>query len=503
VIIAIFLFITSITIKQVSSSSIYETRKDISTLKSWTIKLGSEVDSNSINSDSIKVTDSNGNSINVNISLGNDKKSLIIDPPIDSYQPLSDYYVYIGTDLKSTNGQSLANPVKMKFTTVDKYEDSSKFQNSPQIINVDILQSPITKNEKFDIIINSNSQDLVQYRVFVYTYINDIFDATYKYGIPNYTELTDGFSNPIKGTSNYTLTINNGLPTGKYKILIYIKKEGDVGEHKSIYTDYANFSTSYLNVINKDITENPLLNETYNFVDYNKSLEEVVNNEYSFGAPVQDHYKGLIWMGATPNIISYYMNPENFMDDYGKYMFLDLRYMEGVLSSDLNNLLVGKGVLEGNGNLFLTAAKNANINPLYLLSHSLLETAHGNSVLAKGVLVTTVKGQPVTPRIVYNLFAIGAYDSDPDRFGSEYAYEKGWFSIEQALLGGASYISSGYINSTKYNQNTLYKMRYNVNVIWHQYSTDIGWAYKQVKNIKYLFDNVSGAKPVFEIPEYK
>jgi mannosyl-glycoprotein endo-beta-N-acetylglucosaminidase len=391
----------------------------------------------------------------------------------------------------------------MKFTTIGTYEDTSNFEDLPNITTVDILEKPIIKNEKIDISINSNYQDYVQYRVFIYKYTNDIFDATYKYGTPSYTELTNGFSAAIKGTSNYTVSINEGLTTGKYRILVYVKKSGSTGQHKSVYTNYDNFSTSYLNVVEKDITKNPLQNETYTFVSYNKSLEEITNNEYSFGAPVQDHDKGFVWMAATPNIISYYMNPKNFMDDYGKYMFLDLRYMDGVSSSDLDNLLKGKGVLEGRGELFLTAAKSANINPLYLLSHSLLETAHGNSELAKGILVTTVKGQPVVPKIVYNLFAIGAYDSDPDRLGSEYAYEKGWFSLEEALLGGATYISSGYINSTKYNQNTLYKMRYNVNVTWHQYSTDIGWAYKQIKNIKYLFDTVNGAKPIFEIPVYK
>ncbi|SHH14181.1 N-acetylglucosaminidase [Clostridium grantii] len=501
-ILLLILFISPLTIKQVNSFSIFEEHKSISTLKSWSINFDSEVDFNSINAESVKVTDNNNLTVPVNISLSKNKKTLIVDPPIDSYSPLKEYYVTISNNLKSVTGKALGNPLVMKFTTKGKYEDSSNFSSFPNIKTIKYSQQPIIKNQKIDILINSNSEDYVQYRVFIYKYSNDIFDATYKYGTPNYTEITKGFSPSIKGTSTYAISINEGLSNGKYRVLVYIKNSNDTGKHTSVHTDYDNFTTSYFNVLDKDITENPSLNESYTFTNYNKTLDEIVSNEYSNGAPVQDHDKGIIWLNATSNIISYYMNPKNFLDDYGKYMFLDLRYMEGVLSSDLDNLLKGKGVLEGKGQIFLTAAKTANINPLYLLSHSLLETAHGKSILAKGVLVTSVNGQAVVPRIVYNLFAVGAYDSDPDKLGSEFAYQKGWFSVEEALLGGASYIGSSYINSTKYKQNTLYKMRYNVNVSWHQYSTDIGWAYKQIKNIKYLFDNVTGAKPSFEIPVY-
>jgi mannosyl-glycoprotein endo-beta-N-acetylglucosaminidase len=46
-------------------------------------------------------------------------------------------------------------------------------------------------------------------------------------------------------------------------------------------------------------------------------------------------------------------------------------------------------------------------------------------------------------------------------------------------------------------------MRYNINVTWHQYSTDVAWAYKQVKNIKSLIESCENPQPVYEIPIYK
>ncbi|MEL7598468.1 MAG: glucosaminidase domain-containing protein, partial [Clostridiaceae bacterium] len=112
-------------------------------------------------------------------------------------------------------------------------------------------------------------------------------------------------------------------------------------------------------------------------------------------------------------------------------------------------------------------------------------------------------GKSVTPKVAYNMFGVRAIDSDPNRCGSEYAYTQGWFTVDAAILGGAKFISTGYINSDKYKQNTLYKMKWNVEVTWHQYATDIGWAKKQISRIKQLIEQCNGAKPVYEIPNFQ
>ncbi|GAA0177536.1 hypothetical protein SH2C18_07520 [Clostridium sediminicola] len=499
----IFLIILISNSKSVNSLSVFQNKHNISTVKSWTVNLNSEVDPISITSNNIRVTDKNGNLVNSTISIGKNKKSIIIDPPMNNYIPDENYFIKIENSLKSKNGKLLGDSFSMKFSTIDKYEDTTNFSSLPKITNLQIIQQPILANNKLDLKIKTSTDTATEYRVYIHKYINEFYDATYLYENVNYLEITDGYTSLNKEAQNSFLSINNGLASGKYKIVVFIKRSGIEGNHKNQYTDYDNFYTSYFRVLDKDIIQSPSLNETYNFINFDKTLEEVTNYEYTNGAPVHDHHLGIKWIGVTENIISYYMNPFNFLDDYGKYIFLDLRYMDGISSQDLNNILVGKGILEGKGQAFLEASKSNNINPLYLLSHSLLETGNGKSVLARGVLVTEVDGYPVTPKITYNLYAVGAYDSDPNKYGSEYAYKQGWFSVETALSGGAAYIGSKYINNPKYNQNTLYEMRYNNSVKWHQYSTDIGWAYKQVKNIKYLIDKVNNAKPVFEIPVYK
>jgi beta-N-acetylglucosaminidase/uncharacterized protein YjdB len=228
--------------------------------------------------------------------------------------------------------------------------------------------------------------------------------------------------------------------------------------------------------------------------NYNISLQAMVDKQMQYGEPVFSN--GLQWTAADRNTVQKYVDPMNFMDNYGIYQFLRLDYMQGVTVDDLNKILSGKGVLDGKGAQFLQAAQQSNINPIYLVSHALLETGNGTSKLSTGIVVNG--------KTTYNLFGIGAYDSNPNQMGAEYAYNKGWFSVDQAIYGGANWISGQYINNSSYKQNTLYKMRWNpASPSNHQYATDVSWAYNQVYNIKSLIDMVQNPSLQFDIPIYK
>jgi beta-N-acetylglucosaminidase len=173
---------------------------------------------------------------------------------------------------------------------------------------------------------------------------------------------------------------------------------------------------------------------------------------------------------------------------------------DSITVEDLNNILKGKGILEGKGQVFFDAAKESKINPIYLVSHALLETGNGSSTLAKGIEVDGDKGK----KIVYNMFGIGALDSDPNKLGAERAYAEGWFTPEGAIKGGAKFIGSGYINNTTNNQDTLYKMKFNPGApATHQYATDINWPYAQIRNIINLVLQCKEPKITFEVPVYK
>src|SRR5699024_9793668 len=129
----------------------------------------------------------------------------------------------------------------------------------------------------------------------------------------------------------------------------------------------------------------------------------------------------------------------------------------------------GKGILSGQADAFIKAGQQYGINDIYLISHALLETGDGTSILANGV--------KYNGETVYNMYGIGAYDSCPIECGAERAYEEGWTTPSKAIIGGAKFIGNDYI---KTGQNTLYKMRWNpaamasTNRYVKQYAADRG-----------------------------
>ena len=188
------------------------------------------------------------------------------------------------------------------------------------------------------------------------------------------------------------------------------------------------------------------------------------------------------------------------------FQFLLLSGSAGSTVADLNKILAGKGILNGKGAAFMEASQNNNINEIFLVSLALHETGNGTSALAQGIDYPdeddlfpdqdTVK--------VYNMFGIGAYDSNPNYYGAQRAYRERWFTPEAAILGGAKFASEQYVNHPTHMQNTLYKMRWNPNNPGvHQYATDIGWAAKQVGRIRSLYDLIDTYTLSFDIPRYK
>ena len=217
---------------------------------------------------------------------------------------------------------------------------------------------------------------------------------------------------------------------------------------------------------------------------------------------------------ASKADLEYYLNPKNFTNsDKGMMQFLRLdTYKGGITESELNSYLNslpkvnGKNtVFYNQGKAFINAAQKYDIDLVYLVSHAMWETGYGKSVLAQGQTITSYKGKPLDkPVTVYNFFGIGAIDKSANVSGAEASYSNGWTSIEKTIEGSAKWISANYINSSKYNQNTIYKMKFNYYYIWHQYATDVNWSNGIsgiMNNIISMYDTASNLE--FEVPDYK
>ena len=299
--------------------------------------------------------------------------------------------------------------------------------------------------------------------------------------IPETTEYKVVNSNiNLRFTPSWGGAIHSSAKVGEILNVISID-----GEWASIYKDknilYA--PSSYLSKVSEPSNPDITPEDKTIYTKYPFTLKEYIKIQSDTNSKYDETY------------FENYINPLKC----NKFEFLRLDKFRNIDVSKLNQMLSNKnaGVLIGQGQAIANTAKKYNIDPIYFVSQSIHETGYGKSTLAKGVLIHEIADEnyPIKdsngnitgykmiplpePVTVYNLYGIGAKDNLPTMpnraliLGTTYAYNKGWTSVEKAIDGAGAFVSSGYINSTKYKQNTLYKIKYNQNpnYIWHQYAT--------------------------------
>lgn len=210
-------------------------------------------------------------------------------------------------------------------------------------------------------------------------------------------------------------------------------------------------------------------------------------------------YDGQTWVNASKDVISYYLDPRNFMSEMHVFMFLNLSYdsetqKEEAVQKVLTNTFMEKTLIkdaEGTeisyARAFMQAAKNSGTSPYQLVSRVIQEVSSVGSRSTSG----TEKGY----ENLYNFYNIGAASSkDPvilglnfARVGSSYPekykmpddkqklYQIPWNTPYRSILGGAIYISGTY---TKMGQYTPYFQKFDVTdggngYFSHQYMTNI------------------------------
>lgn len=457
--------------------------------KEWTVKFNMQLKPETINSENIKVyKNGESNYLSVSVRPGKNADEAIIGSPASGYVPGRTYYLIISENVQAVSGKTLSKPVKMKFVVNNTFENSSKYSDLPNITSCTYGSVPFVQDQKLDFNLCANSGQ-VQYRVFIHDYA---------YSYDNYSEITSGYTVAADGSSAFNITANNNLDAGangkKYKLLVFVKRANTEGSHSTNISgvgdiDFDNYYVDYFRVVSGKATISQDSLKSYSY-----TLENIMDKQAKVSPKTDEGDGSSVTVTPNTNMLKYYLNPDNFMDDYGKYMFLRLDSYTDISVDSINALLKGAGVLDGKGQAFLDAAKLYNINPAYLVSHALLETGLGTSALSKGV---TIQG-----KTVYNFFGIQAVDNNVLGGGSGYAYGNGWFTPQAAISGGAKYISTKYIHNASTGQYTLYNMRWNPNIpATTQYATDVAWQFKILKNFSALMTDVK-SQLKFEVPVY-
>ena len=187
--------------------------------------------------------------------------------------------------------------------------------------------------------------------------------------------------------------------------------------------------------------------------------------------------------------------------------YLPLEQFKEIIINDYTKNLVAEKFIKNTENkdvsyaqAYIDAGIKANVSPYHLASRTLQEVGR-----------TGTSGSVNGSSGFYNYYNIGANSgSDPVANALNFAattdskYMLPWNTPYKAIVGGAIWISKGYIDK---GQDTLYYQKFNViNQVWtHQYMTNIMAPYQESDIVHKSYKNMDiiDLSHVFVIPYYK
>jgi beta-N-acetylglucosaminidase len=224
------------------------------------------------------------------------------------------------------------------------------------------------------------------------------------------------------------------------------------------------------------------------------------------------------WVAASEQIVKYYMDPRNFINDNYIFMFENLSYdpsyqtIEGVKNILSGSFMSGNytcpdtGEVKSYAETFMEAAKKSGVSPYHLAARCRNEQGVNGAPQSLG----TVKGW----ENYFNFFDIQAYATSTmtaAQMGCRYAATKNstyllpWTNQYKSIVGGSIYLGTGYISK---GQDTLYLQKFDMvdggnGYYSHQYMTCVfGQANEAVSMKNAYSDEILATAMEFKIPVY-
>ena len=232
------------------------------------------------------------------------------------------------------------------------------------------------------------------------------------------------------------------------------------------------------------------------------------DNGYTF-TPIENPN----WYQAHGQVVQYYLDPRNFLDEQSVFMFENLGFESSVhtvagVQSILDKAAWAKGTVQTNdgrsisyAEAFYEAGQKYGVSPYHLASRAVQEVGASGSDAAWGSN-STYNG-------IYNFYSIGANTGMMD--GLNWASQSGnygrpWNTAYKSIIGGAEFIAKGYISA---GQSSLYFQKFDViasgGLYNHQYMSNVSAPASESINVYKGYDNISCLDSNFEfvIPVYK
>ncbi len=224
------------------------------------------------------------------------------------------------------------------------------------------------------------------------------------------------------------------------------------------------------------------------------------------------------WVAASKEIIMYYMDPRNFLNDTYIFMFENQSYDPSYQTENGVKTILADTFMSGSytcpdtkkkytySQTFMDAAKKSGVSPYHLASRCRNEQGVNGAPQSLG----TVKGY----ENYFNFFDIQAYATSTmtaAEMGCKYAkttnptYLLPWTNQYKSIVGGSIFLGTGYITK---GQDTLYLQKFDMvdggnGLYYHQYMTCVFGQANEAISLKNAYSqDILNSAMEFKIPVY-
>lgn len=224
------------------------------------------------------------------------------------------------------------------------------------------------------------------------------------------------------------------------------------------------------------------------------------------------------WVAASKEIIMYYMDPRNFLNDTYIFMFENQSYDPSYQTESGVKTILADTFMSGSytcpdtkkkytySQTFMDAAKKSGVSPYHLASRCRNEQGINGAPQSLG----TVKGY----ENYFNFFDIQAYATSTmtaAEMGCKYAkttnptYLLPWTNQYKSIVGGSIFLGTGYITK---GQDTLYLQKFDMvdggnGLYYHQYMTCVFGQANEAISLKNAYSqDILNSAMEFKIPVY-
>ena len=224
------------------------------------------------------------------------------------------------------------------------------------------------------------------------------------------------------------------------------------------------------------------------------------------------------WVAASKEIIMYYMDPRNFLNDTYIFMFENQSYDPSYQTESGVKTILADTFMSGSytcpdtkkkytySQTFMDASKKSGVSPYHLASRCRNEQGVNGAPQSLG----TVKGY----ENYFNFFDIQAYATSTmtaAEMGCKYAkttnptYLLPWTNQYKSIVGGSIFLGTGYITK---GQDTLYLQKFDMvdggnGLYYHQYMTCVFGQANEAISLKNAYSqDILNSAMEFKIPVY-